>query len=182
MLICFGWWQSSGPSVASGERVPGVGAGVAWAGRCGEGAESGEDLGEQVVPRWQPQGERSGVADEPARDGDQLMSQGGDHPMSISPSTWGCKLACTSPRGRAASSGNDPTHRAVRRRTRSAVLEAETATPGEPVETLDEKRSAYIDLLMKLADRTDGELPPPELLDRIERALGYKNGRTKDSL
>ena len=50
------------------------------------------------------------------------------------------------------------------------------------METLDKKRSAYIDLLMKLADRTDGELPPPELLDRIERALGYKNGGTKDLL
>jgi len=83
--------------------------------------------------------------------------------------------------GRAASSGNGPTRRAVRRRTRSAVLEAETA-PRESVETLDKKRSAYIDLLMKLADRTDGELPPPELLDRIERALGYKNGGTKDLL
>lgn len=82
--------------------------------------------------------------------------------------------------GRAAGSGNGPTRRAVRRRTRPAVLEVETGTPPEPVETLDKKRSAYIDLLMKLADRTDGELPPPELLDRIERALGYKDGGTKD--
>lgn len=39
---------------------------------------------------------------------------------------------------------------------------------------LDSKWSAYIDLLMKLADHSDGDLPPAELLDRIERALGYE--------
>jgi hypothetical protein len=47
-----GWWQANGPSVASGERVPGVfGACLVWSGRGGEGAEAGEDLFEQVVSR-----------------------------------------------------------------------------------------------------------------------------------
>ena len=77
--------------------------------------------------------------------------------------------------GRAASSGSGATRRPVRRRARPAPLEVvETGPPPAPVETLDKKRSAYIDLLMRLADRQDGELPPAELLDRIERALGYE--------
>lgn len=51
----------------------------------------------------------------------------------------------------------------------------QTEAPAVPrTETLEAKRSAYVDLLMKLASRNEGELPPPELLDRIERALGYR--------
>ena len=45
--------QRKGPSVASGERGSGVvGAGMAEAGRDGQGADAGEDLGEQPVPGW----------------------------------------------------------------------------------------------------------------------------------
>src|SRR5919107_2787818 len=54
----------------------------AWLGRCGEGAEAGEDLGEQVIAGWQPQGEPAGVADQAGGDGDQPSAQGGDHGLS----------------------------------------------------------------------------------------------------
>jgi len=68
------WWQPKGPSVASGGRVPGVfGAGMACSGRCGQSPESGVDLGEQVVSRWQAQDEHAGVADEPGWNCDQPM-------------------------------------------------------------------------------------------------------------
>lgn len=71
----------------------------------------------------------------------------------------------------AANGSNGSARRAGRPRRRAAALEAPVTTPSQ---TLDAKRSAYIDLLMKLANREDGELPPEELLDRIERALGYQ--------
>jgi hypothetical protein len=58
-----------------------------------------------------------------------------------------------------------------RRATAAAQVEAPVTTSSHSLGT---KRSAYIDLLMKLANREDGELPPEELLDRIERALGYQ--------
>lgn len=81
---------------------------------------------------------------------------------------------------RAASSGNGTARRVARRRNRPAVLDVETVPPQDPIETLDKKRGAYIDLLMRLADRQDGELPPTELLDRIERALGYEERGDKN--
>ena len=39
-----GWWQAEGPGVASGGGVLVCLGAVAWAGRCGERAEAGEDL------------------------------------------------------------------------------------------------------------------------------------------
>jgi len=44
---------------------------MACSGRCGQSPESGVDLGEQVVSRWQAQDEHAGVADEPGWNCDQ---------------------------------------------------------------------------------------------------------------
>jgi len=59
-----------------------VGPGSAWSGRVREGAETGEDLGEQVVAGWEAQGEAAGVTDQAGGDGDQPSSQGGDHGLA----------------------------------------------------------------------------------------------------
>src|SRR4051812_32703716 len=57
--------QRGGPSVASGARVPvPLGGRSTWSGRVWEGAETGEDLGEQVVTGWEAQGQAAGVADQ----------------------------------------------------------------------------------------------------------------------
>lgn len=85
-------------------------------------------------------------------------------------------------KGRSTSAGNGTgatARRAGRLRRRPAEVQPETVSP--QTETLDTKRSSYIDLLMKLASRSDSELPPPELLDRIERALGYQEKTDTDS-
>src|SRR3954454_11430271 len=75
--------QCGGPSVASGARVRVlVGAGAAWSGQVGQGAEAGEDLGEQVLARWEAQGETAGVAKQAGGDGDQPPLQGGDHGLA----------------------------------------------------------------------------------------------------
>ena len=54
--IIFGWFpgggQAEGPSVASGGGSPWGRGRMAWSGRCGQGADAGEDLVEQVVSRW----------------------------------------------------------------------------------------------------------------------------------
>lgn len=55
----------------------------AWSGCCRQGAQSGEDLGEQVVVRWQAQGERFGVVDQAGGDADQAVPQGGDHGLAL---------------------------------------------------------------------------------------------------
>src|SRR4051795_10000369 len=62
------------------------GPGWAWSGRVREGAEAGEDLGEQVVARWEAQGEAAGVADQASGDGDQPPPQGGDHGVTAADS------------------------------------------------------------------------------------------------
>jgi hypothetical protein len=63
------------------------GPGSAWSGHAWEGAEPGQDLGEQVLAGRQAQGEAAGVVDQAARDGDQPLSQGGDHGLAAAP-TW----------------------------------------------------------------------------------------------
>jgi hypothetical protein len=79
---------------------------------------------------------------------------------------------------RSTSAANGPRPNGRRRagggRTGRPASQAEVPAALPPNNTLDVKRSAYVDLLMKLADREDGEMPPEELLDRIERALGYQ--------
>ena len=40
-------------------------------------------LDQQVVVGWQAQGERAGVADQPGRDADEPVSQGGDHRLAV---------------------------------------------------------------------------------------------------
>src|SRR5512133_788419 len=59
-----------------------VGAVMAWSGRRGQGADAGEDLVEQVVSRWEAQGELAAVTDQPGRYPDQSVSQGGDHGLA----------------------------------------------------------------------------------------------------
>src|SRR3954463_2975313 len=75
--------QVDGPRIASGVRVRVlVGAGAAWSGQVGQGAEAGEDLGEQICAGWEAQGEAAGVADQAGGDGDQPPPQGGDHGLA----------------------------------------------------------------------------------------------------
>src|SRR4249919_538537 len=75
--------QDGGPSVASGAWVPvSFRAGVAGSGWVGEGAETSEDLGEQVLAGWQAQGVAARVADQAGGDGEQPPPQGGDHGLA----------------------------------------------------------------------------------------------------
>jgi hypothetical protein len=70
------------PGCAPGSRFPGVPVGAlraGWSGHCGEGAQAGEDLGEQAVAGREPQDERPGVAYQPCGDGDETAAEGGDH-------------------------------------------------------------------------------------------------------
>lgn len=62
---------------------------------------------------------------------------------------------------------------AARRRYRRPARVPVPAVPS-PGAVLAAQRWAYIDLLLRLADRTNGELPPDELLDRIERVLDHE--------
>lgn len=56
-----------------------------------------------------------------------------------------------------------------------------TTSEGRSSNTLEEKKSAYIDLLMKLAEQSaeKGEIQS-DLLDRLERALGYESSASKE--
>src|SRR6188472_1858022 len=82
--------QLDGPSVASGGVIPcGLGAGTAWSGRCGQGADAGEDLSKQLVARWQAQDASAGVVDQPGGDADQSVPQGGDHGLAIADAVSG---------------------------------------------------------------------------------------------
>src|SRR6187549_648578 len=55
---------------------------MAWSGRCGQGADAGQDLVEQVMAGWEAQGERAAVTDQPGRYPDQPVPQGGDHGLA----------------------------------------------------------------------------------------------------
>ena len=55
-----------------------MGPGWPGSGCDGQGADAGEDLGEQPVPGWRAQGEAAGVADQSGGDADQPVPQGGD--------------------------------------------------------------------------------------------------------
>ena len=86
ILLCCdsGFGHLKGPSIASGGVVPGeFGAGTAWSGLCGQRADAGENFVEQLVARWQAQDERTGVVDQPGRDADQPVPQGGDHGLAL---------------------------------------------------------------------------------------------------
>ena len=67
------------------------GPGVAWSGRVWEGAETGEDLGEQVVTGWQAQGKAASVADQASGDGQQPPPQGGDHGLAATDAMTRCE-------------------------------------------------------------------------------------------
>lgn len=74
-------------------------------------------------------------------------------------------------------SSTNASRRGSSRRKRTPVSPEPTAPPvaHRPVDSLGEKKSAYIDLLMKLAEQSGekGEVQA-DLLDRLERALGYE--------
>lgn len=79
--------------------------------------------------------------------------------------------------GRTTSSSANGARRASTRRKKPPVSSEPTVPPvvHRPVDSLGEKKSAYIDLLMKLAEQSGekGEVQA-DLLDRLERALGYE--------
>ena len=73
-------WAAEGPECRFGVAGSGSLGGLwPWSGGCGQGADAGEDLLEQVVFGCQVQDERAGVADKSGWDADQPVSQGGDH-------------------------------------------------------------------------------------------------------
>ena len=86
---CWVWFQGVGqlddPSVASSGRGSGWVRGQErpGSGRHGQGADAREDFVEQRVTGRQAQGERAGVADQPSRDADQPVPQGGDHGLAV---------------------------------------------------------------------------------------------------
>ena len=55
---------------------------VRRSGGDGQVPEPGQDLGKQAAAGWEPQHQVAGVADQPARDGDQPPPQGGDHGLA----------------------------------------------------------------------------------------------------
>lgn len=64
---------------------------------------------------------------------------------------------------------------ARRRRTASQPELPPAPSPRESVGSLDEKKGAYIDLLMRLAEQsTEKSDVQADLLNRLERALGYE--------
>lgn len=79
--------------------------------------------------------------------------------------------------------GNIPRRSSSRRRKPLGTPPpAQPTTPeGHSSNTLGEKKSAYIDLLMKLAEQSaeKGEIQS-DLLDRLERALGYESSASKE--
>lgn len=75
-------------------------------------------------------------------------------------------------------SGNGPRRTSSRRRKPSNVpVEPPAAQGQQSVSPIEEKRSAYIDLLMKLAEQSgaNGGEVQQDLLNRLERALGYES-------
>lgn len=77
----------------------------------------------------------------------------------------------TRTRSTAGSGGSSPRRTIRRKRPQAKVEPPRQAQDASP---LDAKKSAYIDMLMNLAANNDGVVQT-DLLDRIERALGYEN-------
>ena len=86
------------PGVAPGSRFPvSVGpCGLGLSGSGGEGAEPGEDLGEQPVPWSQSQDQLPGVADEAAGHGDQPPPEGFDHRLAAADAVAGPSVIAVS--------------------------------------------------------------------------------------
>ena len=77
--------QHDGPIVASGGAWFRVvrGLGGRWSGPCREGADAGQDLGEQGLAGWQAQDQRTRVVNEAGGDADQPVPQGRDHGLAV---------------------------------------------------------------------------------------------------
>jgi hypothetical protein len=78
-------------------RVAGSDGRWGWGGLVrtgGQGAQAGENHGEEMVAGWQAQDELAGVVDQPARDAQQAVSQGGDHGFAVADAQAGQRLGC----------------------------------------------------------------------------------------
>jgi hypothetical protein len=61
-----------------------------------------------------------------------------------------------------------------RRATKAPQKTGIAPVPMPPVTSKEVQRAKYVEMLMTIAAKSDGEMPSADLLDRIERALGYE--------
>lgn len=84
-------------------------------------------------------------------------------------------------KGRVSAASNGSRRKRAPKAPAQTVQPPSIPPPATPVTSKEAQRAKYVDMLMTIAAKSEGEMPSQELLDRIERAIGLDTGEPQEA-